>query len=342
MSSESLALIEKIAARHGVETGQVATSISKAEAAVAALRSYLKAEFPVEEVPGFEVVVIGSIAKGTCTAGSDVDFFGLYEVELPAGLSDRIMRAVLDHAAALGFGKPYAGGPCGTSIARSQVESVSIRDDVLRVFSQMNLAMASVSLYRPEVRARALRNLVSTFVGRDRRPRVRGIVDHMVRLRRWGNIFAELRLDDRASDDGGLVNWSKSITLYRVEYAASLAAMLRAELAAEGRSRDELLDQVIARLDRMPLLRLLEWYDDVGPAGRESLATVVAVVDDCLRTFGAEGVRARLVASADDEPTRDLRRHLEEQARRLYAAVLQLFHREPLFRSFTEDIGLLC
>jgi Nucleotidyltransferase domain len=340
VSSEVVAVVGKLAGRHGIETGQLVASLARGEDALEALRAGLRARFPLERVPGLDVVVIGSIAKGTCTAGSDVDFFGVYEGGLP-GESDAIMRAVLDEAAGLGFGKPYAGGPCGTSVARSDIEAVAIRDDVLRVFTQMNLANASVSIYRPEIRARALRNLVSTFVGRDRKPRVRGIVDHMVRLRRWGNIIAELRLDDHASEDGGLVNWSKSVTLYRVEFAGTLAAMLRAEIASEGRSREDLLDEVILRLDRVPLLRLLEWYDDVSPAGRESLATVVSVLDESLRLFGGDGVRSLLVAGADDEGTRWLRRRIEEQASRLYSALVQIFYQEPAFRRFTEELGLL-
>jgi hypothetical protein len=85
---------------------------------------------------------------------------------------------------------------------------------------------------------------------------------------------------------------------------------------------------------------LLAWYDEVGASGQDALATVLAVTNDTLRLFDTEGVRPRLATAADDEPTHELRRSFEQLMRRLNQALVQLFYREPVFQSWTEQLGV--
>jgi hypothetical protein len=250
-----------------------------------------------------------------------------------------VIAAVLEQAAALGLDVPYAQGPGAAVVPRAEIEAVHFTDDVRRVFRRMMLVTASASAYRPELRAALVRSVLSSLVGRDRRPRVRGLVDHLVQLNRLGNMASEARMADR-NPDGGLVHWAKAFTLYRVEFAGSLAAAFRAEMACQGRPRGDLVEDLAARLDQLPLVRLLEWYDDVGAAGQEALAQVLAATDECLRLFAGDGVRPRLAAAADDEPTHLLRGAFEEQMSRMGGALVRLFHHEPLFRPWTEELGL--
>jgi len=327
----------RIAARHEVDVSHITSSFAHGQASLTALQSALREQFPPDSVPGFELLITGSIAKRQCTRGSDIDFFGVAEEELPADRTEPIIAAVLHQALAMGFDVPYAQGPGAAIVPRAEIETIHFTDDIRRVFRRMMLVTASASGYRPELRASMLRAVLAGLVGRERSPRVRGLVDHLIQLNRLGNIASEARMSDRNAD-GGLVHWAKAFTLYRVEFAGSLAAAFRAEASCA--NSDDLIEELASRFDQLPLLRLLEWYDDVGDEGKQALADIVAVSNDCLRLFAMEGARPRLAANQDDEPTRALREAFEEQMSRIGGALVRLFHREPALRPWTEELGL--
>ena len=339
VASSPQALIERVAARHELDVGCLLESLAHGENALAALRSSLEQRFPRGEVPGLEVLVTGSMAKRQSTRGSDIDFFGVVDGEVPAEVTGAVIAAVLEKAVALGLDAPYTHGPSAAMVPRAEIETVHFMDDARRVFRRMTLVTASASVYRPDMRAEMMRNVLSSLIGRDRRPRVRGVVDHIIHLNRLGNMATEARMADR-KPDGGLVHWAKCFTLYRVEFASALAAAFRSEIACEGRSRDDLIDDLAARLDELPLVRLLEWYDDVGEGGQEAMAAILSVSNATLRLLGRDGVRPRLAANADDEPTRRLRQEFEQEMARVGAALIRLFHHEPAFRPLTEELGL--
>lgn len=304
------------------------------------LRAMLRQQFPPDTFPGIEILVLGSIAKHQCTRGSDIDFFGVTEQPVDKTRTDPIIRAVLDKAQAMGLDVPFAEGMNATFVPRAELETIAVASDPLpRVFRRTTLVTASASAYRPELRAAITRGVLSAFVGRERLPRIRGVIDQLLYLARVGNIVAEWRMTDR-KPDGGYVHWAKTFTLYKVELASTLAAVIRASAVAEGRSRDALLDALVGQLDQPPFERLLGWYDDVGPAGQAALATIIAVTNDMLRMFGTEGVRPRLAAAADDAPTRELYQTIEQLGGRLTLAFVQLFYREPAFQPWTEELGV--
>ncbi|MDB4955133.1 MAG: hypothetical protein JWO36_2702 [Myxococcales bacterium] len=334
-------LIERVATRHEVDTSQLTASVARAEQFLGELRTMLQARFPYDQAPGFDVIVTGSLAKRQCTKGSDLDFFGVTEQPVESTKTEPIVRAMLEMASANGFDLPFSGGPNAAFVPRASIETIDLPNDTNRnVFRRMSLVTASVSVYRPELRADILRSTLSTFIGREREPRVRGIIDQILLLSRLGNMTVEWRMKDRTSSDGGLTQWSKSLTLYRIELAGAVAAVLRAGIASEGRSRDDLLDSVATELERAPLDRLLAWYDDVSPAGQQALAAVVGVANDTLCLLATDGVRTRLAAVADDEPTRALRQQFSEQMSVLRKALVQLFYRESVFRPWIEELGL--
>jgi hypothetical protein len=333
-------LIHQVAARHGIETSYIESSAVRAQQCLDKLRSALQRQFPLDTLPGVEVLVSGSIAKYQCTRGSDVDYFGVTEQPLAPGQAESILRAIADSAQAMGLDMPFAEGSNGVFVPRSELETFSVvSDDIRRVFRRMTLVNGSVSAYRPELRAAIIRNTLSALVGRERTPRVRGVFDHVLHLARLGNLVAEWRMQHHNAD-GGYVQWAKCFTLYRVECASSLAAVIRASNSSEGRSREELVEALAVHLDQPPVARLLAWYDEVGASGQDALATVLAVTNDALRLFDTEGVRPRLATAADDEPTRELYRSFEQLMRRLNQALVQLFYREPAFQAWTEQLGV--
>lgn len=333
-------LIYKVAARHGIETSYIESSAVRAQQLLDELQSLLQRQFPPDALPGVDVLVTGSIAKYQCTRGSDVDFFGVTEQPLAKGQTESILRAIGDKAQAMGFDMPFAEGSNGVFVPRSELETFSVvSDDIRRVFRRMTLVTGSVSAYRPELRAAIVRNIISVFVGRERTPRVRGVFDHVLHLARLGNMVAEWRMQHHNAD-GGYVHWAKCFTLYCVETASSLAAVIRASVTSEGRSREDLVEALAVHLDQPPVARLLAWYDEVGASGQDALATVLAVTNDALRLFDTEGVRPRLAAAGDDEPTRELCGSFEQLMRRLNKALVQLFYREPVFQSWTEELGV--
>jgi hypothetical protein len=340
MSSVSTSPVQEIAARHGVDITQITASAARADQFMSALRSLLQEQFPPDTLPGLDLVVIGSVGKRQCTHGSDIDFFGMVDQPLEPGRGEPIIRAIFDKALAMDFDMPFAQGITGTFVPRSEVETVNlIGDDTRRVFRRMTVVTASVSVYQPELRAKTLRTILSAFVGRDREPRVRGVIDQILTFAHLGNMVAEWRTEDRKSADGGLVPWVKCFTLYRIDQAASLVATIRASMLSEGKSREDLIEMIAVQIDRPPLERLLGWYDDVSPAGKAAIASLIAVANDSLSLLHTPGARQRLLAMEDDEPTREIRRAFEHQMRNTNQALVQLFFHEPRLRPWAE-LGL--
>ena len=334
-------LTQQVASRYEIDTSHLVASAARAEKFLEEVRGMLQQRFPHETLPGVDIVVIGSIAKRQCTKGSDLDFYGITEQATPPANGEAIVRAMYDYAQAEGYEMPFAGGPTGVFVPRSELESFDLLKDGNRhVFRRMTLVTGSVSVYRPELRANIIRNELSAFVGREREPRVRGVIDQLLLLSRLGNLSAEMLVPNRSNADGGLVPWAKSRTLYRIELAGALMAIIRADLESRGRSREELVESLAQQLDRPPIERLLGWYDDVSPAGQQALATVLSVATTTLELLATEGVRKRLWDFADDEPTRKLRQTFSAHARTLHEALVQLFYREDVFRPWIEELGL--
>jgi hypothetical protein len=332
--------VRHVSSLHHVDTTQLVASAAQAEHCITELRAVLRDRFPLDEYPGIDIVVVGSVGKRWSTRGSDIDFFGVTEQPLDATRTEPLLRAMVEKAVALGLDTPFAQGTNATFVKRSAIETVDIGgDDTRSVFRRLQFVTGSVSVYRPELRARIHRNVLSTFVGRERTPRIRGVVDQILTLMRIGNSVAEWRMKDRLAD-GGLIQWTKCFTLYRIDQAASLAAVIRAGMLCEGRSREELIETLSTELDRPPLDRLLTYYDQATPAGQEAIAALIAASNDTLRLYDTDGVRPRLAALADDEPTRALRATFEQQARTINKALVQLFFYEPVLRPWTEEIGL--
>jgi hypothetical protein len=341
MSSRLPALTQRIASKHGIETGDLIVCAERADRFLDDVRDMLRATFPLDTLPGIDIVLIGSIAKRQCTKGSDLDFFGVTSSPLQPGQTDPIIRAMLDFARDAGYELPFAGGPTGVFVPRAELEKFDLLNDGNRhLMRRTTLVTGSVSVYRPELRAEILRNALSSFVGREREPRISGIFDQLVMRGRVTNLSTEMMRDHRTGSDGGLLPWAKARTLYRIELAGALAAVIRAELATQGRSREDLIESLAVHLDVPPIERWLAWYDDLSAEGQQSLAAIVSVTAATLRLLATEGVRTRLFALADDEPTRALERSFEDQIRALDASLVQLFYREPVFRPWIEKLGL--
>jgi hypothetical protein len=340
VSSAKAPSVHEVAASHQVDTTQLVASAAQSEHCITELRAALQDRFPLDAYPGIDIVVVGSVGKRWSTRGSDIDFFGMTEQPLEPGKTEPLIRTMVEKAVALGLDTPFAQGTNATFVQRSAIETVDIGgDDTRSVFRRLQFVTGSVSVYRPELRARIHRNVLSTFVGRERTPRIRGVVDQILTLMRIGNSVAEWRMKDRLAD-GGLIQWTKCFTLYRIDQAASLAAVIRAGTLCEGRSREELIETLSAELDRPPLERLLTWYPELTPSGQQAVGALIAAANDTLRLYDTDGVRPRLAALVDDEPTRELRATFEHQARSINKALVQLFFHEPVLRPWTEEIGL--
>lgn len=332
---------DAVAQRHGIDTRYLVGCSERAERFLGELRALLREQFPPATLPGVDLVVCGSIAKRQCTKGSDVDFFGYSEGSLAAERTQPMLEAMLAKARADGYDAPFTGGPNAVFVQSSELETFDLlKDRNPQVFRRMMLLTASVSVYDPELRAKVIRNLLSAYVGRDRQPRVRGVVDHLMQVARIGNHTIEMRLGDRTNPDGGLMQWAKAHTLYRIELAGSLAAMIRADRLAAGRSRDELIEALATQLDQPAFDRLLVWYDDVSADGQRALASLLLVANETLTLLGTDGVRTRLRDVADDAPTRELRAAFEGHMATVQQALVQLFFRESVFRPWTEELGL--
>jgi hypothetical protein len=329
-----------IATRHTIDTQQLAASFQMADGFLAELVPMLARDFPKETLPGVEILVIGSIAKRQCTRGSDVDFFGIVEEPPDKSQTDPIVRAIFDKAHAMGFDLPFAAGITGVFVPRAEIEQLHvITDDTRKRFRRMTMVTASMSVYRPEMRTQILHNLLDAFLGRDRTPRIRGLIDHLVINARLGNLVAEW-MKTYPPPDGGFVNWSKCFTIYRIEYVSALAAIIRAGIAAEGRSRATLVETIATELQQSPLDRLARWYPELPPHGRDAVASMISISNDTLAIYARDGVRGKLAAGVDDAPTLAICAELEQQMRRVEAAIVELFFREGPLRWWTEHLGL--
>ena len=255
-----------IAARHGVDTSQLGASYALGQAFLDKIRPALAEKFPHDSLPGVEILVIGSIAKRQCTEGSDLDFFGIVDEPLDKSVTDPIARMMFETAGSMGFELPFSAGITGVFVPRAEMEKLDVINDTTpKRFRRMTMTTASVSAYRPEMRLSLLRNVIGSFLGRERTPRVRGMIDYLVINARLGNLVAEW-MKTYPPPDGGYINWVKAFTIYRLEYLSALAAIIRADRETQGRSREELVDAIVTALDRTPLERLVAWYDEVEPA----------------------------------------------------------------------------
>jgi hypothetical protein len=334
-------LIQRVADDHALDVGEMVAATGRSAQFLAGARDMLHRAFPPDAFPGVDVLVIGSIAKRQCTPGSDLDFFGVMDAGVTVEQTQPLVQALLDYARAQGFDAPFAAGPFAGFVPRAELETFDLLNNTPRHITRRTTLLAgSVSIYRPELRSEVVRRTLSTLVGREREPRPRGVIDHLLLMSRLNPFSVELRIPDTKSSDGGFVQWAKVGTLYLIEHAGALAAIIRADLATRGRPRDELIAAIGQHLDQPPLERLLAWYDDVSPAGQQALATTVSVTNAVLRLLGTNGVRPMLVAKADDEPTRELHRTFSTHMKALRRAIVQLFFREDAFRPWTEEHGL--
>lgn len=330
-----------IAARHGVDTAQLAASFAMAEGFLARLRPQIVAEFPLATLPGVELLVSGSIAKYQCTRGSDLDVFGIVEAPLPPERTEPVLRRMFELATAAGFDAPFAEGSNGVFVTRAELEQPHVvTDDSRKRFRRMGLLTASVSAYRPELRVAVLRNMLGAFLGRERQPRTRGVIDYLVLTARLGNIASEWRMTTPPAPDGGWVNWAKCFTLYRVEYVAALVAILRAERLADGRPREVLIDALVDELAIPPLDRLARWYPELPAHGQAAVAALISINNDSLAIFARDGVRPRLAAAADDAATRADLAALEAQMRRVETAIVDLCFRDGPLQPWIYRLGL--
>jgi len=339
MSHDLAARLAELGTRHGIATDQLLAALDRSARALAALRAGLVEAFGPDGLGGAEVLGVGSVARGQCTRGSDIDFYAITETELAPETSAKIVEVVLRAAHASGLEPPNAMGPLAKAVPRAELETVHAMDDFPRVMRRMTLVAASTSLYRPALRAEILARVVDAFLGREREPRVRGIVDQLVRLLRLSNMIAELMLGHRTAD-GGLVHWAKVNTLYRFEVASCLAAVFQAEVANAGRSRQALLEDLIGRFDRSPASRLLDLYDALDDRGRGWLAELFGAANESMRMLGAEGVRERLSANDGSAETEQLRLEFTRIIEQLEGALFRLFYKTEILGPLTERLGL--
>jgi predicted nucleotidyltransferase len=339
MSDDLVTRLGSLEARHGGATDQLVAALDRSGTAIAALRAGLIESFGPDGLQGADVISVGSVARGQCTRGSDIDFYAITDVELPAQTSAKIVDVVLRVAREIGLEAPNVNGPLARAVPRSEVETVHPMDDFPRVMRRMTLVTTSTSLYRPRVRAEVLARVIDAFLGREREPRVCGIVDQLIRLLRLSNMITEMMID-HDTPDGGLVHWAKVKTLYRIEVASCLATVFQAEAACAGRPRQVLLEDLIARFDRTPCRRLLDLYDELDDSGRTSVAKLVFTANEVLRLLGAEGVRERLAANDGGAETERLRGELIGLIEPLEAALFSLFHRTEVLRPLTERLAV--
>ncbi|CAN5324768.1 hypothetical protein BH11MYX1_BH11MYX1_34610 [soil metagenome] len=193
MSVRLPVLTERIAIKHGLETPDLVACAGRADQFLDDVRRMLLEKFPLETLPGIDIILIGSIAKRQCTKGSDLDFYGVTSTPLQPGQTDQIVRAMLDFAGAAGYELPFAGGPTAVFVPRAELEKFDLLNDTNRhLMRRTTLVTGSVSVYRPELRAEILRNALSSFVGREREPRITGVVDQLVIRGRLDNLSTEM------------------------------------------------------------------------------------------------------------------------------------------------------
>ncbi|HEU4726696.1 MAG TPA: nucleotidyltransferase domain-containing protein [Kofleriaceae bacterium] len=339
MSDDLVARLGTLAAQHGGATDHLVAGIERSGRAIAALRSGLQRAFGPDGLPGADVLAVGSVARGMCTRGSDIDFYAITDAELPAETSAKIVEVVLRAAEEVGLEAPNAVGPLGRAVPRSEVETVHPMDDFPKVMRRMTLVTTSRSLYRSGMRAEVLARVVDAFLGRDREPRIRGVVDQLIRLLRLSNMLTEMMLGMKTAD-GGLVHWAKVNTLYRLEVASCLAAVFQAETACAGRPRQVLLDDLIARFERSPCQRLLDVYDALDDRGRQWLASLLFTANDVLRLLGTEGVRERLAANDGGPETERLRAEILQLIEPLEGTLFRLFYQTDVLGPLTERLAL--
>ena len=104
------------------------------------------------------MLLLGSIARGECTQGSDVDFYAVARPALAEADGAQIVDVVLRTPTAMGFAAPLNIGPFAQGVFRDEIEAVSvISDDPPKIMRRMTLVVASTSIYQPSVRDKMLR-----------------------------------------------------------------------------------------------------------------------------------------------------------------------------------------
>src|SRR5882757_4209413 len=111
MSDDLVARLGALETRHGGSTDQLIMAINRSGKAIAALRAGLVQSFGSDGLSGADVICVGSVARGQCTRGSDVDFYAITDGELSPETSEKIVDVVLGAARSIGLEAPNAAGP---------------------------------------------------------------------------------------------------------------------------------------------------------------------------------------------------------------------------------------
>lgn len=313
------------------ETTALAEAMEFSEAIVEQSRTFLQEQL----APGspFDIVVLGSIARGEATAASDLDYLvvthGLFDD--PAQGVRTIIEAMEElRTDRLDLTEPGATGIFGKMVAAQDlVERVGLQEDTNLHHTRRTLLLTeSVSIFNEDLHEQLLRAVIRRYLASYDTPKP-GVPRFLLNdvLRYWRTLAVDYQAKQwgTSAPEWGL-RYLKLIISRKLMIAGTVASLFLCEEATD--------DYLVAQCQMPALARVAQLYDVVEDRHQEDLATILKVASEFIGALGDGDFRteATSVRSKHDIAGGSTYDHLQQRARDLQAALERIFFDDPLLR----------
>ena len=329
-------------------------AFSRTEKALAEFKAGLLAALPLNEAQQIDVVLTGSFARREITYESDCDFLVVVDQTVDPIVVAQMVREMDQLRQESEFGKPGTQGIFGDFVTANELlqRIGSDGDSNANLTRRMLLLNESVSVYRPELRARIIRQILERYC-LDYHPKhgrasedvhvPRFLLNDVVRY--WRTIAVDFGAKQwKSLSTNWFLRYAKLLTTRKILFAGVLGSLLATKLVLRpgASAHDQLLDYLAAECDRTPLERLASMEGLVSSDGRRALVRVVESYAQFIEILDRRNTRtilARPDFRADSKEER-LRSEIEQLGECIQEGLEGIFFGDEHIRPLTQRYGL--
>ncbi|MCC6159867.1 MAG: nucleotidyltransferase domain-containing protein [Deltaproteobacteria bacterium] len=292
---------------------------------------------PAGDESPYDVVVLGSVARGEVTVGSDVDYLVIAYALPPMGhldFSHKLLKSmdnfVNNYSKETALKAPGATGIFGKVVAAADLfERIGLEQDTnLTQTRRVLLYEESRSIYRPDLWDQLIQSIIGRYLHDN--PHKNGPPRFLINdtIRYWRTLAVDYQAKrwDMLKPDWGL-RYLKLIITRKLTFAGTMASLLLTEDPA----RVWLHDQ----FRKPPLARLAQLHSRLEKPFDEDLRTVLEVAEEFVGALGQDEfrIRVRKVESPADSgivPEFDRFRKMAQE--RLQPSLERLFFESGLLK----------